>query len=568
VERAHLVLEVRALLPLLVALVLLIALERPAAVLAQAQPAPALGRDQVVIGLSESGEPASIGKLFTTNTTVEDAFEALIFTVNVQRDAAWKPFPQGVETLPNIKDGTWRLDGEQMVLTWRIRPRRWHDGRPVTCGDYVFGHQLARDDRLPIHAPLRIQTRRLLGVTCPKGASGVEIQVRWKERFALANLAITPVGAVPRHVLEPLYRRAPARLSETFGVDPRLTVGDGPYRLVEWRKGQSMVFEAVPNHGIFGSPRIRRITYRFAPAEELISALLSGTIDAIPVVAIRFAQELRREARIKLIREEGLLWEHIDFNLDNPLLQDVRVRRAIAHGINRTQIVQQLFQGLQPVSHTYLPRKHPAYTDAVPRYPYDPARARALLVEAGFSPGLDGVLQNAAGVRLSLEFSTTAGFRAREDIQRIIQQQLRQVGIEITIVNFPVRVFFSEIIDRRRFKALSMYTWVLGPGSGCRNLYTSGAIPSEANGWEGGNFPGYRNPEMDRLCEEAEGEIDETRRHRLLRETMIIFSRDLPALPLYSRVIIAAAKVGLENFTAYPLATGFEAWNAHTWYWK
>lgn len=340
---------------------------------------------------------------------------------------------------------------------------------------------------------------------------------------------------------------------------------------MEWQKGASLTVEAVEDHPIFGTPKIKRITWRFMPQDALVSSMLSGAIDAISTVGIGFVQavQLERQAkeRVKVFFEPGLVWETVDFNLDNPLLQDVRVRRAIAHGINRTQIVQQLFQGKHTVSHTYLPPKHPGYTDAVQKYPYDPARARALLQQAGFGPGPDGIMRNAAGQRLSLEINTTAESRVREQVEQIIQEQLRQVGIEITILNFPSRVFFGEL-DRRKFKALAMYSWNRGPASGCNLIYTSDGIPSEANGWRGLNTPGYRNAEMDRVCKAASREIDEALRNRLLNESARIFSRDLPSLPLYVRVIVAAAKVGLRNFSVPGLPNSLETWNAHQWFWE
>src|SRR5207247_10318984 len=171
----------------------------------------------------------------------------------------------------------------------------------------------------------------------------------------------------------------------------------------------------------------------------LVANWPSASLEAIVTSGISFGQstQLDKQAggRFKVLFEPGLIWEHIDLNFDNPLLQDVRVRRALAHGINRDAISQQLFEGKQPVYHTYLPPRHPGYTDAVQKYTVDPARARALLQEAGFTPGSDGILRNAAAHRLPLEPNTTAGNRVREQVEQIIQQNLKEIGIEITIQN-------------------------------------------------------------------------------------------------------------------------------------
>jgi len=536
---------------------------------AQAQNRPAAGRDTVVIGMAQ--EPDVLDPLFA-EMSASAAIVSTVFTADVQRDNTWKLFPQGVEEIPSLRDGTWKVNGDAMTLVWRVKPRFWHDGIPVTCGDYVFGYTVARNEQVPVI--VRDLTKRIANILCTKGAQGLDITVNWKERYAFANLAVTEYGALPRHVLERYYRENPAKLNEApYGNEAKFTIGDGPYRVVEWKKGASLTVEAVRNHPIFGTPQIRRIVWRFIPdTNALLANMLSGDIDVISTIGITFDQavQLDRQAggRFKVYFEPGLSWEHLDVNLDNPLLQDLRVRRALAYGINREAIAMQLFEGRQPVSHTYLPPRHPGYTDAVQKYPYDPARARALLTEAGFAPGPDGIMRNAAGQRLSLELNTTAGNRVREQVEQIIQQNLKDVGIEITIQNYPARTLFGDIANQRKFKALMMYAWTIDPIADCDQLYTSDGIPGEGNGWAGQNYPGYKNAEMDRVCKAASREIDEAARTRLLNESAQIFARDLPALPLYYRVAVAAAKTGLQNFTAVQLAGTYETWNAHRWFWQ
>ena len=540
-----------------------------------AQVQPAAGHDQVVIGIWQGHEPTILNPL---RPELADHMLATMFVSDVVRDTSWTPIPQGVEYLPGIKDGTWKLVGERMTLLWKLRPRSWHDGTSVTCADYVFTLNVAHNEQVPIAD--RGLANRISTISCPEGDRGAEIAVTWKERFAYAGLGVMGSYPLPRHVVEPFYRRNPSKLADApYGRDPQATIGDGAYRLVEWRRGASLTVESVTTHLILGTPKIKRITWRFiSDPGVFVANMLSGAIDAIgffPFANIDLAVELERQAedRVKVLFEPGLIWEHIDFNLDNPLLQDVRVRHAIAHGINRTQISQQVFQGRQPTSHTYLPSKHPGYTDAVPKYPYDPSRARALLRQAGFTtPGPNGILQNAAGQRLALELNTTAGNPPREHVERIIQQQLRQVGIEITILNFPARVFFGTVTQHRQYKALALYAWVLAPTSDCVNFYTSESIPSEANTWVGYNYPGYKDAEMDKACKEASHEVDEVKRNKLLNASAVLFSRDLPALPLFNRVTPAAAKPGLANFSfGFPCALNCPLsvmWNVHTWYWK
>jgi len=115
---------------------------------------------------------------------------------------------------------------------------------------------------------------------------------------------------------------------------------------------------------------------------------------------------------------------------------------------------------------------------------------------------------------------------------------------------------------------MAMYAWVMSPISDCDQLYTADGIPNDANGWAGQNYPGYKNADMDKTCKAASHEVDEARRNKLLNDSTVIFSRDLPALPLYVRASVAAVKNGLQNFTALQLSQAYETWNASKWYWQ
>src|SRR4030067_2564405 len=110
------------------------------------QAQPAAGRDQVVLGMSQ--EVDYLNPMFAEMAAAASV-NATIFAVDIQRDASWKLFPQGVEYLPNLKDGTWKLSGDKMTLVWKVKPRNWSDGQPVTCADFVFTHNVARNEQVP-----------------------------------------------------------------------------------------------------------------------------------------------------------------------------------------------------------------------------------------------------------------------------------------------------------------------------------------------------------------------------------------------------------------------------------
>jgi peptide/nickel transport system substrate-binding protein len=146
-----------------------------------------------------------------------------------------------------------------------------------------------------------------------------------------------------------------------------------------------------------------------------------------------------------------------------------------------------------------------------------------------------GVRHNASGLPLTLELMTTAGNRTRELVQQVLQSQWRRLGIDVRIRNEPARVFFGQTTSKRRFSAMAMFAWISAPENVPRTTLHSEEIPTEANGWAGQNYPGFRNAEMDRLLDALERELDRERRRVMWRRVQQIYAEELPALPLYFR---------------------------------
>ncbi|HSA79399.1 MAG TPA: peptide ABC transporter substrate-binding protein, partial [Geminicoccaceae bacterium] len=247
------------------------------------------------------------------------------------------------------------------------------------------------------------------------------------------------------------------------------------------------------------------------------------------------AFEKRHGARYRIAYEQGLVYEHIDLNLDNPILADRRVRKALIMGLDREAMSRQLFEGRQPVAHTSVNPLDWVYHDSVPQYREDLATAAALLDEAGWGQLRGGVRHNTKGEPLTLELMSTAGNRTRELVEQVLQSQWRRLGVDVRIRNEPARVFFGETTSKRRFSAMAMFAWISSPENVPRTTLHSEEIPTEANGWAGQNYTGYRNPEMDELIDAIEIELDPAKREAMWHRLQEIYAADLPVLPLYFR---------------------------------
>ena len=209
------------------------------------------------------------------------------------------------------------------------------------------------------------------------------------------------------------------------------------------------------------------------------------------------------------------------------------MRKALLHALDRKTLIERLFEGKQPVAHSFVSPIETMYLTTVPNYDYNVEEANKLLDEAGWSAMRGGIRHNYQGAPLRLEFSTTAGARSRELVQQVLQSNWRDVGIDAKIQNRPARVFFGEDVLRRKYSAMAMFSFVFSPEQSPRRLLHSTEIPSEENNYSGNNFPGYKNPKMDELIERLEVELDFDERKQIWHEMQRLYATDLPALPLY-----------------------------------
>ncbi|MDJ0943076.1 MAG: peptide ABC transporter substrate-binding protein [Kiloniellales bacterium] len=458
-------------------------------------------------------------------------------------DQEWQLICMLCTELPTIENGLAKKEpladgGEGIALTYTLQPEAtWGDGTPVTTKDVVFTWEIGRN--LESGVTNSELYRRILAVDVIDDKT-FTLHI---DRVTFEYNAINDFRLVPAHIERPIFEAAPAEYRNRTAYDSDPTnpgLAFGPYRIVEIVKGSHVALE--PNPTWWGeAPAFDRITVRAIENTPALEAnLLSGAIDMIAgELGLTIDQALAFEKRhgddYQVIYKPGLVYEHIDLQLENPVLQDVRVRRALLHAIDRQALNERLFGGKQPPADTSVSPLDKVYSDDIPRYAHDPAQARALLDEAGWKELQDGVRHNAAGEPLTLEFMTTAGNRTRELVQQVLQNQWKQVGIDVRIRNEPARVYFGETLDQRKHKALAMFAWSSSPENVPRSTLHSEEIPTEANGWSGQNYTAYSNPEMDDLIDRTERELDFDRRKELWARIQQIYAEDLPVLPLYWR---------------------------------
>jgi peptide/nickel transport system substrate-binding protein len=456
-------------------------------------------------------------------------------------DSEWKLACLLCTELPSISNGLAvmvDLPGSKkgIDLTYTIRSdARWADGVPVTTADVRFTYEVGRNPQSGVsNAELY---RRITGIDV-KDDRTFTLHV---DKLTFDYAAIHDFMLLPAHIEGDAFAEpAQYRLRTHYNTDPTNPgLYNGPYRVIEFVAGSHILLE--PNPHWTGPPgRFRRITIRTIENTAALEAnLLSGTIDMIagelglPLdEGLAFAK--RNSAAFQIIYKPGLVYEHVDVNLAQPALADRRVREALILGLDREAISQSLFAGRQPVADTFVNPLDLGYSGDVPRYRHDPARAEALLEEAGWRKGADGLRRDTQGQKLSFELMTTAGNRSRELVEQVLQSQWRRIGIDARIKNEPARVLFGDTLPHRRFD-LAMYAWISSPENVPRSILHSSEIPSAANGFVGQNATGFTSTEMDRLIDALEIELDPNARKALWAEAQRLYAAELPSLPLYFR---------------------------------
>ena len=420
----------------------------------------------------------------------------LLFRALARRDSTLSNY------VPDLLASWERPDSATVIL--KVRPGlKWHDGRPVTAEDVVFTIERQQDS-------LTASPRQadVAGVESARVVDPMTVEIKLNRTGPSTLNALLEVIPVPKHLLQNV---APAQMRfDQFGQRP---VGNGLFRFGSWQKGQQIVVEANPD-APDKRPALDRIVVRVVPdATARLTQLLNGEGDAAKVGAEQ-REQIERSARVRLETAAQVRPGWIAFNQAKAPANDAVVRRAFVMAINREGIVRAQFgeQGtpaLSPIAPGL--REHSADVRPIP---YDTAGAKRLLEQAGWrDTNRDGIREK-NGQPLRIEVEVSSADQVRKDMLIFIQQQLRQVGIDMVPRELE-RTSWVERLRAREFTA-SFWGWGWGPGvmgPNAEMLFHSRSIPPN-----GPNFAGYSNPRVDALIDQILVQNDTTQARGLWRQ--------------------------------------------------
>ncbi len=458
-------------------------------------------------------------------------------------DADWNLVCGLCVTLPTIENGLAVLEqtpeGTPGIAVSYELPEgvTWGDGTPLTTADIAFAWEVGRNAKTGANN-LDMYDR------------GYKLDVIDDRKFTLHINKVTfdynqlgDLFPLPKHLEGDLFAEDAYEYRHRTNYNANTTnpgLWWGPYIISDTQQGTSVTLTRNP-HWYGKSPYFDEVTIRAIQNTSAMEAnLRSGTIDMIAgELGIQLDQALAFEKRhgdnYNIIYKPGLHYEHIDLNLENPILSDKRVRQAIMFAMNRKMISDLLFQGRQPVAHTSVSGLDRVASTNVTQYAHDKDKAIAMLEEAGWTDIKEGIRHNAKGEPLRMEIMSTAGDKTREKVEQVLQSQLRDVGVDLRIRNEAPRVFFGQTTRERRFTAMAMFAWVSSPESVPRSTLHSSEIPTSENNYTGQNYSTIALPELDAAIEAIEKELDSEKRLALWEKVQQIYADELPVLPLYFR---------------------------------
>jgi peptide/nickel transport system substrate-binding protein len=411
----------------------------------------------------------------------------------------------------------WEVSADGLVITFHLRRGvKWHDGADFTAGDVEYTYRVMVDPKTPTAYGEDFKQVKKFEVVDP-----YTVRVTYAKAFAPA-LASWGMSVMPKHLLD----------GKDIAASPlaRAPIGTGPYRLKEWKSGEKIVLEANDAYWE-GRPNIDRVIYRIIPdSATMFLELRAGAIDMMGLEALQYTRQTDTEAFRKNFNKYRYLasaYTYLGFNLTRPLFQDRRVRQAISHAINKQEIIDIVLLGLgQEATGPYKPGTW-AYNPNVKRYPFDAARAAALLAEAGWSAkGSDGVLTK-GGERFAFTIVTNQGNKQRAKAAEIIQKNLRAVGMDVEIRTVEWAAFLKEFVHPKKFDAVIL-GWTISPDPDPYDVWHSSKTgPAELN------HVSFKNAEVDALIEQGRRTFDQERRRAAYARFQEILAEEQPYVFLY-----------------------------------
>jgi peptide/nickel transport system substrate-binding protein len=448
-------------------------------------------------------------------------------------DAIFEPLAQGVFDddgrlrFEPMLARTWAWSADSLRIDFSLDPKaRWHDGAPVTAEDVRFTWRAYVDSALG--APAAPALRAIDSVTTvDPHTTRLWFSRRSVDQFAVAA---TTMRILPAHLLDSVPR---ARWRTAGFV--RQPVGSGRFRFAGWQAGTRVEVVADSSH-VRGRPALDRVIWSItADPSAAVQRLFAGDIDFLESVRPDAAAEFATHPTVRLLRSPSLVYGFLQFNLEPPgragsasLFADPALRRALSQGVDRSALVQAVFDSLARVALGPVTRVQLGADSVIPSIAFAPDRAEGLLDSLGWRRSAGDSIRRRAGRPLRFTTLVPSSSTQRQRIAVLLQAMLRKIGVQMEIESVEFNTLNARLV-KGDFEAAIMAISADPLPGGIRGVWSSSAARSAG----GVNFGNYRSARFDALVDSAGRQVDAQAARRLFREAYDTIVADAPAIWLY-----------------------------------
>jgi peptide/nickel transport system substrate-binding protein len=457
------------------------------------------------------------------------------------------------------------ISADLKTWTFKLKPGlKWSDGQPLTAKDIDYTWRLWNDAKFGAKATSGLNLIKSADVS----SDGLSITFHLSQGYEPFIAAWTDgaLAPMPEHIFSKIS--VGDILKSAQNLDP--TVSSGPFTMTESKPGTSYTVSRNPNYyqAAQGLPYLDKIVFRVTTDQNtILKDVQSGAVTSAWSLDVTKTSTYKKLSNYKLTTAPSASnFEAIYFNLKNPVLQDLTVRKAISEAINYTQLIQIARQGQAvPLCTDHASAYHPGYQPDVVCPKYDATAAKKLLQDAGYTLGSDGVFSK-NGRKLEFQYSTTSNNQWRAEDEDIIQNELSVIGIKLDISNYPASTFFGTILPQGVIGKydLAEYEQSFSYDADDDTFAACNQIPTASNSYSGGNSMFYCNPALDKLFKQEESTADPTARQATFDQIHKIYLTYFPFITLY-----APEDLGIVNNVGhnYNISDEGPSETANVWNW-
>ncbi len=461
----------------------------------------------------------------------------------------------------------YEITNEGKKLVFKLKSGiKFHDGNPVTSKDVKFTLESLANPKYEGDLASYVQSitgfkefhegkaTELKGIVCPDDNT---IEINFDTPYSPALINIGTLGILPAHIWGKIDIDKWGENNE-FVSKP---VGSGPYKFDSFKVGEFAKLVANEEyHG--GASKIKNFVFKVVNEETSSAELINGSIDLAELSNIK-ADDAKtlNEKGIEVLKYPNSKIQYMGFNLRNKTLQDVKLRTAIAYGIDREALVNGLLEGNGVVINTPMVPSLWSYPkEGLVEYKFDVEKAKALLKEAGYEDTNGNGIVDKGGKDLELTLTVPTGDIVREKTGTIIQDNLSKIGIKVNIEAMEFKAVMQKVVGNHEFEMYLMGNTLEADPDPTPNWYSTQA--TDEKGVFGWNIAGFKSKEADNLMDLNRKATVLEEREKILNDFGKLLNKELPWIPLYASDIVKAYNKNLKNYIPNTFA-GF--YNVEKW---